>query len=238
MATESATHQRLQEIITQQGCPICGLAQEAAYGYLDTLLWESTTDLNMHAILTASLGFCGRHSRQLLTYGGQRLGAAVVERTSLLAAIGRLPDLAVIADPPSPWYRLRQSRPKPQVQAAQVGLIDSVQPCPACVREAAEEARGITVLLAHLDEFSGPLLGAGGLCLPHFVQTTRAASAPKRAALLEIEQRAWVDLAELLEEFIRKHMAHHHDDPISDPARFSVERTIAALTGEYPVRQF
>lgn len=238
MAQESATHQQLQEIIARQGCPICGLIQNAVYGYLDTLLWESSTDLNMHAILTASLGFCGRHSRQLLTFGGQRLAAAVVERTSLLAAMQRLPDLAAAAGPPAPWYRLRPLQPKPQVQAAQAGLIDSVQPCPACVREAAEEGRGITVLLAHLDEFSGPLLDAGGLCLPHFVQATRAAAPPKRAVLLEIEQRVWADLFELLEEFIRKHMAHHHDDPISDPARLSLERTIAALTGEYPVRQF
>src|SRR5690606_23380102 len=171
--------------------------QEAAYRFLDTLLWESTTDLNMHAILTASLGFCGRHSRQLLTYGGQRLGAAVVERTSLLAALGRLPDLAATVSPPSAWYRLRQPHRKAHVQVAQAGLIDSIQPCPACVREATEEARGVTALLAHLDEFSGPLLDAGGLCLPHFVQTTRAASAPQRAVLLEIEQRVWTDLAEL-----------------------------------------
>jgi hypothetical protein len=31
-------------------------------------------------------------------------------------------------------------------------------------------------------------------------------------------------------------MDHLHAEPISEPARLAVERTIAALTGEYPVR--
>lgn len=236
MAKESATHQQLQEIIAGQGCPICGLIQQAAATYLDTLLWESSTDVNLQAILAASLGFCGRHSRQLLTFGGQRLAAAVVERASLLAAMRRLPELAEASEAAPARRRFGQARSRPSEQATRLGLPDSIQPCPACLREAAEEARGLDALLMHLDEFSGPLLNAGGLCLPHFVQATRAADGPKRAALLTIEQQVWADLSERLEEFIRKHMDHRHEEPISDPARLAVERTIAVLTGEYPVR--
>src|SRR5262245_33754158 len=94
MRDTTATYQRLQLQIVQPGCPICGLCQEAVTTYLDTLLWESSTDLNVNAMLNASLGFCGRHSRELLNFGGQRLAAAVVERTSLLAALRVLPELA------------------------------------------------------------------------------------------------------------------------------------------------
>ncbi|MCC6167336.1 MAG: hypothetical protein IT329_08925 [Caldilineaceae bacterium] len=236
MAKETATYQQLQRIIAQPGCPLCGLVQQAASTYLDTLLWESSTDFNLQAMLTASLGFCGRHSRQLLTFGGQRLAAAVVERTTLLAAIRRLPELTDTAEPPPVRFRLGRRKFGTQTQPDAAILPDSIQPCPACLREAAETARGTETLLKHLDEFSGPLRAAGGLCLPHFIQTTRAAPAPQRAVLLAIQQAVWQDLAGHLEEFIRKHMDHHHTDPISDPARLSVERTIAALTGEVPVR--
>jgi hypothetical protein len=236
MPKDSATYQQLQQIITQPGCAICGLCQQAVNTYLDTLLWESSTDFNLQTILTASLGFCGRHSRQLLTFGGQRLAAAVVERTSLLAALRRLPEVTAAVEPAPARFRLGQPRPRVKDQSARAGLPDSIQPCPACLREAAEEARATTVLLKHLDEFSAALLNAGGLCLPHFIQATRAADARQRVVLLDIQQGVWTDLSKLLEEFIRKHMDHHHTEPIGEQARLAVERTIAALTGEYPVR--
>ena len=76
---------------------------------------------------------------------------------------------------------------------------------------------------------------AGGLCLPHFVQITHHANAAQRATLLTIQQQVWDELAQNLEEFISQQMAHHHGDPISEPGRLALERTIAALTGEYPV---
>jgi hypothetical protein len=111
-----------------------------------------------------------------------------------------------------------------------------IQPCPACAWEAHEEERAIATLLKHLDEFADPLLAAGGLCLPHFVQTIQSADAAARTSLLALQQHVWKDLAENLEEFIRKHNDLHHTDPIRDEARLAVERTIAGLTGEYPVR--
>ncbi len=80
------------------------------------------------------------------------------------------------------------------------------------------------------------LLTAGGLCLPHFVQAAQVADARARATLLEIEQQVWHDLAEDLEEFIRLHMSHHHGALTREEVRVAVERTIAVLTGEYPVR--
>lgn len=237
MATQTVTHQQLQAIIVKPGCPVCGLVQEAVNTYLDTLLWESSTDFNFYHMLDASLGFCGRHSRQLLTFGGQRLAAAVVERASLLAALRRLPELAAAPETARGRFRLGQPRVKSGAQPARSSLPAAIRPCPACVRETTEEARGIGVLLKHLDEFSGPLLDAGGLCLPHFTQAVQAADAPKRATLLAIQRQGWTELSGHLEEFIRKHMAHHHTDPITDQARLAVERTIAALTGGYPVRQ-
>jgi hypothetical protein len=238
MAKETATYQQLQSILAHEGCPICRLSLQAVSTYLDTLLWESSTDLNVYELLTASLGFCGRHSRELLTFEGQRLAAAVVERTALLAAIRRLPDFATTTTGSAPpqfrlWPPRQQAKEQPSGHQI---LSGSVKPCPACGRQADEAARGIEVLLAHLGEFSGPLLAAGGLCLPHFVQATRAAGTQERAALLDIEQRAWTDLAGHLEEFIGKHKDHQHAEPISEQGRLALERTIAALTGEYPAR--
>jgi hypothetical protein len=104
------------------------------------------------------------------------------------------------------------------------------------VRETDEGARGIEILLAHWREFSDPLLAAGGLCLPHFIQATDVAAAAERESLLAIQQQVWNELAAHLEEFIAKHKSYNHAEPISEEGRLAVERTIAALTGEYPVR--
>lgn len=236
MQDKTATYQRLQSIIVGQGCPICHLSQEAVTSYLDTILWESSTDLNVHEMLTASLGLCGRHSRELLTFGGQRLAAAVVERAALLAARRRLPELVESATAPS-RFRLWQFRRLPATEAGErTQLPRGVKPCPACVRQTNEEERGVQVLLAHVEEFSAPLQAAGGLCLPHFFQATGAASEADRKILITIEQRAWATLSGNLEEFIQKHMSHRHSEPISEQAREAVERAIAGLTGEYPVR--
>ena len=241
MRDTTAAYQRLQAFILREpsgrGCPICGLSQEAVTTYLDTLLWESSTDINANAMFTASLGFCGRHSRGLLDFGGQRLAAAVVERAALLAAIRRLPELAAATPPATARFRLWP--PRPQVNARPGEHSDlpcDIATCPACVRQANEEARGIEVLLKHLEEFAGPLPVAGGLCMPHFVRVISAASVAQREVLLAIEQRVWTELAANLEEFIDKHKEYHHGEPISEPARLAVERTIASLTGEYPVR--
>jgi hypothetical protein len=236
MRDTTATYQRLQLQIVQPGCPICGLCQEAVTTYLDTLLWESSNDLNVHAILTASLGFCGRHSRDLLGFGGQRLAAAVVERASLLAALHALPEL--VASTPiatSSRFRLlpsRQVSPQPEDPR----MAPGIKQCPACVRQSNEETRGTAILLAHMGEFSAPLAAAGGLCLPHLILAVRAAKPEQRNALLAIQQHVWGELAGYLEEFIRIHNQHHHADPISERGRLAVERTIAALTGEFPVR--
>lgn len=235
MRDNTATYQRFQEIIAEPGCPVCGLSLHAVRVYLDTLLWESSTDVNLSAMMAASLGFCGRHSRQLLSFGGQRLAAAVVERLSLLAAMRRLPELAS-ASPAPRRSRLDQLLGRPPALPPFVDLSTVVDPCPACVRQQTEETRGVDVLLKHLDEFAGPLRRAGGLCLPHFIQTTRAADDPARTTLLAIQQQVWASLAGDLETFIRQHIEHHHTEPISDPARMAVERTIAGLTGDIPAR--
>lgn len=236
MRDTTATYQRLQLQIVQPGCPICGLCTEAVTTYLDTLLWESSTDLNVTAMLKASLGFCGRHSRELLTFGGQRLAAAVVERTSLLATLGVLPELATSATKPSStWFGRRQTR-QPGTAGEDARMPEGTKLCPACVRQRNEEERAVTSLLAHLDEFSEPLLAAGGLCLPHLVLTVTAAKPAARTKLVTLQQAAWEALAANLEEFIRKHNQIHHREPISEPGRLAVERTIAALTGEFPVR--
>jgi hypothetical protein len=234
MEKVTATYQRLQSIIVHTGCPICALSQQAVTTFLSTLLWESSNDLNVSEMLTESLGFCGRHSREMLSFGGQRLAVAVVERLSLLAAIRRLPEVATCTGTAAPsWFQLWQPRQAVKEQPrARLEFSCDIKPCPACVRAASEAARGIEELVAHLDELSSLLLAAGGLCLPHFVQAMYAADAVQRERLLTIEQRAWTDLAADLEEFIRKHMDHHHAEPVSERARLAVERAIAGLTGE------
>ena len=87
-----ATYQQLQIALQNAGCPICRLGQEAGRSYLDGLLWESVNDPRIQREIAEGGGFCGRHSRELLTFPGSRLGAAILERAVLRQALQALDD--------------------------------------------------------------------------------------------------------------------------------------------------
>src|SRR5215207_4078520 len=93
-ANQSATYQQLQLALKKVGCPICQLGQQTGHGYLDGILWESVNDPSTREKLIGSLGFCGRHTRETLTFAGERLGVAIIQRAVLKEVARRLPAAA------------------------------------------------------------------------------------------------------------------------------------------------
>ncbi len=234
---QSATYQQLQLALKKVGCPICQLGQQTGHGYLDSILWESVNDPGTRAKLTESLGFCGRHTRETLTFAGEKLGVAIIQRAVLQEVARRLP--VASAMPQRTILQRIQDQWRNQPDAPQADSpLNPTCPCPACVQQAAGEKRALHVLLEHLQQdLDEPLRSAGGLCLPHLQDALEECRQPEiAAALIQIQQAVWQDLGTHLSEFIRKNDHRFQGEKITEGERAAVDRAVAALTGEYPIR--
>lgn len=235
MSKSSATYQQLQTIMAEPGCPICAHGLQAARAYLDSLLWESVNDAGIRESLVASLGFCGRHSRELLTFSGERVGVAILQRAALQAAVSRLEQSPPPAQP-TLIQRFQDTFAGPERPASEAGPSpSSQQSCPACIHQDQAEARGLETLLAHLvGDLDEPLRSAGGLCRPHLQQALQSEREPRvRGILTQLHRQVWDEIIAQLGEFIRKNDHRFHAEKIIEPERAAVERSIAILTGEY-----
>ncbi len=238
MSKTSATYQQLQNVLTRPGCPICALGEQAAHSYLDGLLWESVNDPGIRERLAGSLGFCGRHSRELLTFPGERLGVAILQRAVLREAVNRLHQNPA-ASPPG-FVQSIQDKLSGRIDrtAPESGPSQSMRPCPACVQQDQAEALACETLLTHFTgDLDGPLLSAGGLCWPHLQRALESeGETPVRAALVQLHRRAWEAVAAQLDELIRKNDHRFRAEKITEQERSAIDRSIAILTGAYPLR--
>lgn len=228
MSQQSYFYQELREMLQQSGCPICHVGRKVARSQIDALLYDSVTDRDSRAKLAASMGFCSAHSRELLTFSGERLGATIIEWALLREAQRRLQRTAPVAGP-SLRQRLRGQ------PAAGSGLT-AAEPCPVCANQATQEARSLRELLEHLvGDLDAPLRAAGGLCWPHLDRAISAASDPRvHSTLVSLHTEVWQVLIDHMGEFIRKRDYRFNDETPSDDETAAVERAIEALTGAYP----
>lgn len=228
MSQPSYYYQELQEMLQQPGCPICHVGRKVARGQLDALLYDSVTDRDSREKLASSMGFCSMHSRDLLSFSGERLGATIIEWALLREAQRRLQRSAPAAGR-SLAQRLRGQGPA----ASSLGAED---PCPVCVHKAEIEARSMRELLEHLvGDLEKPLAAAGGLCWPHLELAMRSASDPQvHGALVSLHDQVWQGLIDQMGEFIRKRDYRYSQETITDEETAAVERSIEIMTGAYP----
>jgi hypothetical protein len=238
MKGKSVTYQQLQRVMAEKtGCPVCHVGQQAGHLYLDGLLWESVNDPDVREELLASLGFCGRHCQELMTFGGERLGVAIMQRAVLKEAVRHLQGM------PTTVRRsfVQQLQDRFRRGAKAVNRAESntgLASCPACRHQDEVEERAIHGLLTYLmDDLDGPLQQVGGLCWPHLQRTLPLChTAESSTHLVEMHQHLWSKMVDDLGEFIRKQDHRFHSEPATEEERWSVERSISTLTGEYPLR--
>ena len=228
MSQQSYFYQELQETLQQPGCPICHVGRKVARSQIDAMLYDSVTDKEGREKLAESMGFCSAHSRDLLTFPGERLGATIIEWALLREAQRRLQRSAPSAGP-----SLRQRLRGQGTAASSLGADD---PCLICANQAELEARSLRELLEHLvDDLDAPLQAAGGLCWPHLDLAMRSASDPRiHGRLVSLHDQVWQELIDQMGEFIRKRDYRYSQETISDDETAAVERSIEALTGTYP----
>lgn len=247
---QSAAYQELVRALDTPGCPVCAIAQTQARTHIGGILWDSVTDPDARARLDASLGLCGRHSREMLTFAGERLAIAIVQQAVIKAATRYL----TIAPPPprhtwrtrlaTTWQRWRGNPDATPAQAVErtappASSADQPQmpaPCPACEVEARSEARVVEALVRQLqNDLDARLEQAGGLCRPHLYFALARSTPDQHQALIDLHQNLWSTLTDNLGEFIRKRDHRFHHEPITDAERDAVERSVQIITGGDPL---
>lgn len=238
MKGKSVSYQQLQTVMAEKtGCPVCHVGHEAGHFYLDNLLWESVNDPGLRTEILAALGFCESHYRQLMNFGGERLGVAIIQKAVMQEAVRHLEGRPTPARPSFVQRlqdRLRRGRAEENSSEGSVPL----GPCPACRHESEVEERVIQGLLTNLtDDLDAPLQRVGGLCWSHLQRSLRLCEDEQsRALLIEMHHRLWSQMVEDLSQFIRKLDHRFRDEVPSEATRWSVERSIATITGEYSLR--
>jgi hypothetical protein len=236
MQKKSVTYQQLQSTMAKEGCPICNLGARAGNQYLDSLLWESVNDPEIRDELTDALGLCGRHTRELFTFPGERLGTAIIQRAVLKEAMERLQGKKpqarrnLLQNISHQWLKTRITATDP--------AVPSVNPCPACGQQSTAENRAMITLLEHLiDDLDAPLRQVGGLCWPHMqMALAYPQEAETHARLLQLHQEVWGELLADLDELIRKYDYRFKAESATERERHAVERSVTVMTGEYGLR--
>jgi hypothetical protein len=236
MSKQSAYYQELQVMLEKPGCPVCHAGYKAARQLLENLLWGSVNDPATREELDQAMGFCGQHSRDLLTFSGERLGTAIIQQAILKEALRRVEDSA---DPPQrTWLqRFQAGVGRPDSDPADSSPLRSKGSCPICQHQYVQETRSLEALVEHLvDDLNRPLLAAGGLCWDHLGRALAMSHDPTAyRALVALQAQIWQGVIRDLGEFIRKRDYRFSSEPISDAEGASMQRSMAILTGEYPV---
>lgn len=176
----------LEDALEQGICPLCFLASEAEYRYLDALLYEKMNNGAVRAALARSRGFCRYHTYRMIEIGGYgtNVKLAILYKDLVHAASDEV-------------AALRERGPAGE---------QTPDECPAC-RVVAGTVRNYTqVFLTSLDHEEGreAYRRSFGLCMPHFSHTYGLASRGTRIFLKEDQLARLESLAHDLGEFIRK----------------------------------
>lgn len=213
----------LLETFPQPGCAVCRLTQRDAERFLDTLLYEFTTDPIAQNSFRASRGLCHEHTWQLPRYNNALSTAILYD-----AVIDEM--LRISAQTPERPTGLARLR------GAINGLAEALapqQPCPACVVRDDAAARYLQIAGEYVTEtrFGGAFRQSDGFCLPHFRDALR--DAPDAAAvrvLVDVQRENWSKLKGELELFLHRIDAHY-DERMGDEAT-SWLRALARVAGE------
>lgn len=221
-------YQTLLEACKQEGCPLCRLAHESVYRYLDSWKYELFTDTEVRAELRRTQGFCHQHTWQLVNMGAT-LPLAQAYRDILTDQISQIQNNGVApAIPGSNGGLLRRIFENTKKEPA---------PCPACLQRAQADKNNVHTLRKVMldDDFYEQFAASHGLCIEHFQMSGEPKTSGAPAAWLARLQQAQVGCLQRLEkelsELIRKHDYRFRDEERGREMH-SWKRAAAFVAGE------
>lgn len=225
----------LLENLKGEGCLICRMVKRSVSRYLDSVSYESVTDVAVRERLRAANGLCRRHGRQFLEETRDPLGLAIIERDVAENLLRRLAE----ASGEALGERRKRSLLAPFARPAknQPGR-NPVAPrgdCPACQVQGEAETRFIDTLVEYLErpEVADAFEREGRLCLPHFGRAlVRMARGETYDLLLRRQRTILRAIADELAEYERKSDYRFRHEALG-PERDAPARAAALITGDY-----
>jgi hypothetical protein len=213
----------LVEAITGAGCPMCRHVARVAPQYLDSLLYQHTTDRAYRDRFLAGGGFCGRHVRAAVeadTAGnGDGVGGGIFLRSQLAARRRALEGAGGF-------------RAAKRVRDATRTAWD----CPVCENErtlAAAAARRL-VDLSRSDPTWRGWVTAAPWCLAHLGDVLAAAADSGGGALSQLRDRQLAQMADVEArlEALAHDSAHGRREALTPEIRASVREAADILAGD------
>lgn len=222
---KTSDYQRLLYACTQEGCPLCRVAQESTLRYLDAWKYDLFTDVEVREELRRTQGFCHDHTWQLVRMGAS-LQLAQAYRDILSDAAEQLQADTGVPTPQSGGLLRRffeTKREPPQ--------------CPACRQQEQAEIRLVhTLRMAVFDPaFYQQFAASQGLCLDHFRLACELKMSDTPGEWLPLLRKAQLACLQRLDaqlgELIRKH-DYHFKDEAKGPEMVSWKRAAGLVAGE------
>jgi len=202
----------LRDALDAAGCPICTLAERAAYRYLDNLFYENVTDPGIRLRLYDSLGFCNRHAWLATRIPHTSMGIAIIYEDLLRRVIDRI-DLRMDRTDGQSSPSWRHARGRSQNPST---ILAVKADCPACQTVVFDERLFVGELLRWFAdaELSPAFERSFGLCLPHLELARREfPDHPLLPALLQAQRQKFTAVRAEIQEFNRNRDSDRATDP-------------------------
>ena len=213
----------LADALTGPGCPMCAHVARVAPQYLDSLLYQHTTDPAYRDRFLQGGGFCGRHVRAAVvadTAGnGDGVGGGIFLRSQLAARRRALQDASGF-------------RAAKRIRQATRAAWD----CPVCENEltlAAAAARRL-VDLTRSDPVWAQWVTTAPWCLAHLGDILAAAAEAGRDTLSELRQRQLAGMRDIEArlEALAHDSSHGRREHVTPEVRASVGEAADILAGD------
>ena len=202
---------------THNGCLLCHMENVIVTHYIDGLLYERVNDGNVRKELAKARGYCPEHAEMLMRTG-DALGNAILYADQLKKL---QKDLTKVhsnsdADRIDKWFDHKQ--------------------CPVCIHKKRYRKNFIEYFVEGLDSeaFRASLEFGSGLCLKHLsLVLKKIEESEDFQYILKLHREKYKNLAEELDEFIRKNDYRYRDEGFGKE-RNSWLRAIKTFIGFIP----
>jgi hypothetical protein len=192
------------DTLKEPGCPLCNRIKKLSWNFLDSLYYESVTDVGTRVKLREAKGFCNFHAWMSTEIRNSGSGIAIIYKDLLDSEINQL----------SKWLKKRKSSTqrksfrvwKKDLDAWLLAWNDKAT-CPICESIKTYEQIDIGTLLDYIDEeaFSKKFKKSSGVCIRHLIKIIQTSDQhPNLLSLVEKQLEKYSSLSEELGEFIRK----------------------------------
>ncbi len=220
----SSLHELL-EACTQIGCPVCRIGAQTVRRQLKSLFYEYVNDREMRANLVKSLGFCGEHTRLLLSYKiADTLGASIIYEHLVKVILREFPTSASNVQPKELSRKI----------SSFISASDGLGECLACTRRDEAVKYTLSQIASALDNRT--LLDAieksDGFCFPHLSQLLLQTSKPAEVNfLLTLSKNKLETRQAEMAEVIRKNDHHFHSEGITQEEALAWKKAMVMLSG-------